>query len=181
MPATKRKEAKAATPTVTDSKEAKTNNADQKKDTKSKLLPIFILAVTIAVGAYAHSRNLDNVDNLDNSDIPVVPVDDVRSQDKYRDESKRPAVGTGSATNADLTNVIANGGRIFTTSELKQYTGEDPDKPIYLAILGQVFDVTKGKEHYGKGGGYGFFSGRDGTRAFVTGDFTEKGTVYSYE
>ncbi|EDV22627.1 uncharacterized protein TRIADDRAFT_16260, partial [Trichoplax adhaerens] len=66
-------------------------------------------------------------------------------------------------------------GQIFTASDLKQYNGDDPQKPIYLAVLGQVFDVTKGKEHYGKGGGYNFFSGRDGTRAFVTGDFSEKG------
>ncbi|KAJ0807086.1 putative cytochrome b5-like heme/steroid binding domain-containing protein [Helianthus annuus] len=35
-----------------------------------------------------------------------------------------------------------------------------------------VFDVTKGKSHYGKGGGYNHFSGRDASRAFVSGNFT---------
>ena len=30
---------------------------------------------------------------------------------------------------------------------------------VYLAVLGQVFDVTKGRKHYGTGGGYEFFAG----------------------
>lgn len=29
----------------------------------------------------------------------------------------------------------------------------------------QVFDVTKGRKHYGPGGGYSFFSGKDGAAA----------------
>ncbi len=44
------------------------------------------------------------------------------------------------------------------------------DAPVLrLAILGQVFDVTKGRKHYGKDGGYAFFAGKDAARAFVTG------------
>ncbi|KAL0439601.1 UNVERIFIED_CONTAM: Membrane-associated progesterone-binding protein 4, partial [Sesamum latifolium] len=38
-----------------------------------------------------------------------------------------------------------------------------------------VFDVTKGKSHYGVGGGYSHFSGRDASRAFVSGNFTGEG------
>ena len=49
-------------------------------------------------------------------------------------------------------------GRLFTKKELSQFTGAD-DGDVYLAILGDVFDVTKGRKHYGVGGGYGFFSG----------------------
>ena len=52
-----------------------------------------------------------------------------------------------------------SGTRIFTKEELKQYDGSDEKKPVYLALLGSVFDVTRGKRHYGKGGGYSFFSG----------------------
>lgn len=40
---------------------------------------------------------------------------------------------------------------------------------VRLAILGQVFDVTKGRRHYGKDGGYSFFAGKDASRAYVTG------------
>ena len=38
-----------------------------------------------------------------------------------------------------------------------------------------MFDVTKGERFYAKDGGYAFFSGRDGTRAFITGEFNETG------
>jgi hypothetical protein len=41
------------------------------------------------------------------------------------------------------------------------------------SIAGHVFDVTNGREFYGQGGGYEFFTFRDGSRAFTTGDFTE--------
>jgi len=71
--------------------------------------------------------------------------------------------------------------RMFTKDELSLYNGTDPDKPVYLAIFGEVFDVTKGKQYYGKGGGYSFFSGRDGTRAFITGNFTPAGLIEDYE
>ncbi|XP_030648705.1 neuferricin [Chanos chanos] len=65
--------------------------------------------------------------------------------------------------------------RLLTQTELALYNGEENSKGLYLAILGQVFDVEKGRKHYGPGGGYRFFSGRDASRAFVTGDFTEAG------
>lgn len=41
------------------------------------------------------------------------------------------------------------------------------------SIVGEVFDVSKGEKHYGKRGAYRGFTGRDASRAFVTGDFTE--------
>ena len=41
--------------------------------------------------------------------------------------------------------------------------------------------MTKGRKHYGKGGGYSFFAGIDGTRGFVTGEFNAKGLVDNIE
>jgi hypothetical protein len=47
------------------------------------------------------------------------------------------------------------------------------DKSLYLAVLGNVYDVSKGDKHYKPGGSYAFFVGRDASRAYVTGDFTK--------
>ncbi|XP_034210230.1 membrane-associated progesterone-binding protein 4 isoform X2 [Prunus dulcis] len=69
--------------------------------------------------------------------------------------------------------------RLFTVEELALYNGTDQSLPILLGILGSVFDVTKGKSHYGEGGGYNHFSGRDASRAFVSGNFTGDGLTDS--
>ncbi|KAJ3042354.1 hypothetical protein HDV00_007488 [Rhizophlyctis rosea] len=61
--------------------------------------------------------------------------------------------------------------KTFTTKELAQYDGSDLSKPIYLAINGKVYDVTVGRKHYGPGGSYGTFSGKDAARAYITGCF----------
>ncbi|KAF9089774.1 hypothetical protein BGX23_006466 [Mortierella sp. AD031] len=60
---------------------------------------------------------------------------------------------------------------VLTQKELAKYDGSDPTKNIYLAIKGEVFDVTAGRPYYSKGGGYGFFSGKDASRAYTTGCF----------
>ncbi|KAJ3790614.1 cytochrome b5-like heme/steroid binding domain-containing protein [Lentinula aff. detonsa] len=59
---------------------------------------------------------------------------------------------------------------LFTESELAKYDGTDLDRPIYLAIDGDVYDVTKGKA-YQLGGPYHLFAGIDAARAFGTGCF----------
>jgi len=64
--------------------------------------------------------------------------------------------------------------RLWTGEELSVYNGTDERLPILLGILGSVFDVTKGRSHYGPGGGYHHFAGRDASRAFVSGNFTGK-------
>ncbi|XP_040569152.1 neuferricin [Lepeophtheirus salmonis] len=74
-------------------------------------------------------------------------------------------------------NTLPSGERIFTKDELKLYDGSSVKRGIYLAILGQVFDVTRGREYYGPNGGYSFFSGKDASRAFVTGEFNDGGLV----
>ncbi|KAI9782154.1 MAG: hypothetical protein M1816_001988 [Peltula sp. TS41687] len=59
----------------------------------------------------------------------------------------------------------------LTPAELALYNGTDPSLPIYLALNGTIYDVSASPGIYGPGGGYAFFAGRDGTRAFVTGCF----------
>ncbi|XP_053188333.1 neuferricin isoform X2 [Scomber japonicus] len=60
--------------------------------------------------------------------------------------------------------------RLLSRQELSLYDGEEGSRGVYLAILGQVFDVHKGYRHYGPGG-------RDASVAFITGDFTESGVT----
>lgn len=65
---------------------------------------------------------------------------------------------------------------VFTKDELARYKGYDGGR-VYLAIVGNVYDVTRGKKHYGPGGGYEFFAGIDGSKAFITGEFDEQGLI----
>jgi predicted heme/steroid binding protein len=58
--------------------------------------------------------------------------------------------------------------RRYTVEELAQYDGRDPSKPLLLAIMGRVYDVTKGWDKYGPGASYHFFVGKDATRSFIT-------------
>jgi membrane-associated progesterone receptor component len=51
----------------------------------------------------------------------------------------------------------------ISIAALSQHDGSDPNKPIYLAIKGTVFDVTAKKEMYGPGGSYNIFAGKDGS------------------
>ncbi|XP_016310496.1 neudesin [Sinocyclocheilus anshuiensis] len=55
--------------------------------------------------------------------------------------------------------------RLFTEEELQRYDGSEDGQPIYMAIKGVVFDVTTGKEFYGKGAPYNALVGKDSTRA----------------
>ncbi|XP_069556827.1 neuferricin [Brachyistius frenatus] len=65
--------------------------------------------------------------------------------------------------------------RLLSKRDLSLYDGQEGSDGLYLAILGQVFDVHKGNKHYGPGGAYHFMAGKDASLAFITGDFTESG------
>ncbi|XP_053131162.1 neuferricin isoform X2 [Hemicordylus capensis] len=49
---------------------------------------------------------------------------------------------------------------VLSLAELGRYTGAENSAGLYLAVLGQVFDVQRGRQHYGPGGAYSFFSGK---------------------
>jgi len=67
---------------------------------------------------------------------------------------------------------------LFTKEHLWHYfRGLPESKGVYVGFFGKVYDVSKGKKHYGPDGSYHFFAGRDATKAFVTGKFTEEGLV----
>jgi predicted heme/steroid binding protein len=78
-------------------------------------------------------------------------------------------------TKPDMIKAWINGPQQYTDADLAAYDGTDPEKPILLAINGTIYDVSNGRRHYGPGGSYHFFAGRDASRAFVTSCFAEDG------
>ncbi|CAJ1423675.1 unnamed protein product [Effrenium voratum] len=63
--------------------------------------------------------------------------------------------------------------RRWTLQELALHDGESRERPLLLAILGEVYDVGPGERFYGPGEGYHVFAGKDASRAFTTGQFND--------
>ena len=61
-----------------------------------------------------------------------------------------------------------------TEEELKQYDGSDPNKPLLMAIKGQIYDVSQSRMFYGPGGPYALFAGKDASRALAKMSFEDK-------
>jgi predicted heme/steroid binding protein len=72
---------------------------------------------------------------------------------------------------------VENNDKLFSPQILAFFDGSPGSPGLYLAFLGVVYDVSKGAKHYGPGGGYSFFAGKDASRAFITGEFNEDGLV----
>nr|XP_031858054.1 uncharacterized protein CI109_006496 [Kwoniella shandongensis]KAA5525126.1 hypothetical protein CI109_006496 [Kwoniella shandongensis] len=68
----------------------------------------------------------------------------------------------------------------ITPSQLSQFDGSDPSKPIYVAIKGRVFDVTAKPEMYGKGRGYNIFAGKDASKGLGMSSLDIKDAVPDY-
>eukprot|EP00246_Nothoceros_aenigmaticus_P000517 TRINITY_DN10777_c0_g1_i1.p1 TRINITY_DN10777_c0_g1~~TRINITY_DN10777_c0_g1_i1.p1 ORF type:complete len:190 (+),score=34.09 TRINITY_DN10777_c0_g1_i1:119-688(+) len=58
--------------------------------------------------------------------------------------------------------------------ELLQYDGTDPNKPLLMAIKGQIYDVSYSRAFYGPGGPYALFAGKDASRALAKMSFEDK-------
>ncbi|TRO75459.1 cytochrome b5 domain-containing protein, partial [Glycocaulis profundi] len=56
----------------------------------------------------------------------------------------------------------------------KAYDGNDPQKPLLMAIKGQIYDVSQSRMFYGPGGPYALFAGKDASRALAKMSFEEK-------
>ena len=54
--------------------------------------------------------------------------------------------------------------QVMTLEELAAFDGTNNDLPILLGINGKVYDVTKGRDYYGREGGYRVMAGTDASR-----------------
>ena len=62
-----------------------------------------------------------------------------------------------------------SGTRLITLNELAAHGHNGTLRPLWLAVVGRVFDVEKGAEHYyGPSGGYNFFTGIVDITAHIT-------------
>jgi membrane-associated progesterone receptor component len=62
--------------------------------------------------------------------------------------------------------------RDFTLAQLREFNGVTNEK-VYVALKGDVFDVSASKEYYGPGSTYDCFAGRDASRAMAKLSFEE--------
>ncbi|OQS02447.1 neuferricin-like [Thraustotheca clavata] len=93
----------------------------------------------------------------------------------------------GHDTTARVLHAVSRGPRVpgghpeyrLTKGELAIFDGVEEER-IFIAVLGQVFDVTEGKRHYGKGGAYSFFAATDRSRAFSSGSKSDGEDVSSF-
>jgi predicted heme/steroid binding protein len=60
---------------------------------------------------------------------------------------------------------------LFSERKLATFDGSNQGQPIYLAIDGDVYDVSSNRETYGPGGSYHMMAGVDAARSFATGCF----------
>ncbi|KAI3508272.1 hypothetical protein L1887_23278 [Cichorium endivia] len=61
----------------------------------------------------------------------------------------------------------------ISEEELKAYDGNDPKKPLLMAIKGQIYDVSQSRMFYGPGGPYALFAGKDASRALAKMSFED--------
>ncbi|KAI9292247.1 cytochrome b5 [Neoconidiobolus thromboides FSU 785] len=58
----------------------------------------------------------------------------------------------------------------YTPTELCYYDGQN-NKPIYMGVKNNIYDVTNGRNFYGPGGPYENFAGRDASRGLAKNSF----------
>ncbi|THH33742.1 hypothetical protein EUX98_g473 [Antrodiella citrinella] len=76
----------------------------------------------------------------------------------------------------DIRQWIPTDQKLFSEQALLSYDGSVEGRPVYLAIDGDVYDVTAGKATYGPGGSYHMMAGKDAARAYATGCFAQHQT-----
>ncbi|XP_024983141.1 putative receptor-like protein kinase At5g39000 [Cynara cardunculus var. scolymus] len=62
----------------------------------------------------------------------------------------------------------------MSEEELKAYDGNDPAKPLLMAIKGHIYDVSESWRFYGPNGPYGPFAGKDASRALAKMSFADE-------
>lgn len=182
-----------------DSSEASENSTVIKAPEEQKpLWPYLLLTVAIALLAIgAHFIQKTSPDgklpcpfhaafgSLGNLKNPHNPISDNPVPSNEQTEQKEQAEQTEQYDSTLYSEELVYGskkklanvyrGRVVTKPELAEH-GPSSERP-WVAVLGQIYDVAAGKRHYGDGGSYHFFAGKDGSRAYSTGQFDDEGLI----
>jgi len=134
-----------------------------------------LLSTNIITLAYAEAESTNSNESSDNnaaetnSNEKECSIDEKESYIIANDNDDKPI-----KTND-------KGHRLITVEELSTKLGSEDEKdksPIWLSVMGQVYDVTAGNQYYGPKSGYKFFAGKDASASFATGEFNEKGLEF---
>jgi len=68
-----------------------------------------------------------------------------------------------------------DGNVLFTRERLRLFDGSVEGRALVLCVMGECFNVSVGEQFYGPEQHYNCFAGNDGSRAYVSGEFTEEG------
>ncbi|WRT64367.1 uncharacterized protein IL334_001299 [Kwoniella shivajii] len=107
-------------------------------------------------------------------------IQEVKAASNAADAKGKAAQAGASIMSAPSTDLAPPKDDPISTSDLAQYDGSDPSKPIYVAIKGRVFDVTTKPEMYGKGRGYNIFAGKDASKGLGMSSLDIKDAVPDY-
>ena len=85
------------------------------------------------------------------------------------------------STNEDGILIGPDGIRLVSKDELAIYNSKNTEQR-WIGLRGEVLNTTGlGDQFYTEGQGYEFFAGIDATRAFMTGEFNERGLYYFFK
>jgi hypothetical protein len=138
------------------------------------VLMFTIFFVGLAVGvAYLGGKNHEALHGLSIRFPILKSIGEFFHVTKTNESSGKTLLDPKLHANWDWNDQPLAGATLFTDSEIAFSEGKKP----LLVILGNVFDVSGNYESYKAGSGYHGFIGQDGSRAFVSGDFTEAGLI----
>jgi predicted heme/steroid binding protein len=138
-----------------------------KTTTKSDALPKLLIVWVLLVFSLLR-------ESLASGDVVCDNVKEGECTNSIVDNTATSGSDIDSKDSLGATAAAAPSIRMVTKEELATHVGVEEGSAIWLSVLGEVYDVTTGREYYAQGNSYGSFSGTDCSVCFVSGVFTKE-------